>query len=333
MSPSLIFVGDELPRASAGPPFLERGSAGVRSKSRLKWRTRLPVAASILTQCLIPVAGLDPSGFPTKVPEEICVSRSLFLLCRPSSRPKFISSIAPFVAGLAFLVTSLVNAQGAVTIPSAEISPGEPGVLSLFVATSEPTYLMFLEIDGLNGAAFDPLYVEPGAALQAYSSATGDVPECDIIVFPDSTVVLMPFQAQPFSSLIFGSEVMRLVVTPQADTLGTFPICYTFMTEFNLVNLTTSLTVVASEPTFIRGDANADQLVNVADVNTLIGGLYLGEEFPSCADACDANDDGLVDIADVVDLLNNLFVSGNGSVSSCGEDSTYDTLPLCERDC
>ena len=58
------------------------------------------------------------------------------------------------------------------------------------------------------------------------------------------------------------------------------------------------------------GDANGDQLVDIADVILLINYLFLGGAPPVFLSSGDVNLDGLVDVADVVYLINYLFMGG-----------------------
>ncbi len=78
--------------------------------------------------------------------------------------------------------------------------------------------------------------------------------------------------------------------------------------------------------TFVRGDANGDASVDVADAVYAL--TYLFSAGPSdCLDAIDTNDDGSLDVADPVTALSYLF-SGGPSPSSpfpeCGVDPTDD---------
>lgn len=78
---------------------------------------------------------------------------------------------------------------------------------------------------------------------------------------------------------------------------------------------------------FIRGDANADSLADVADAVFLLSALFLpGSPSPLCADAADTNDDGGVDVADAVALLSALFLPGTPPLPeaslACGADPT-----------
>lgn len=78
---------------------------------------------------------------------------------------------------------------------------------------------------------------------------------------------------------------------------------------------------------FIRGDANLDNSVDLADAISVLSHLF-GSNQLSCHDACDANDDGSVDISDPITLLDYLF----GGLSAlappfdiCGGDPTLDS--------
>ncbi len=89
---------------------------------------------------------------------------------------------------------------------------------------------------------------------------------------------------------------------------------------------------VVAEPVeipFLRGDCNLDQAVNVADVVTLLDGLFAAQSPVACIDACDTNDDGQFNIADAITELGHLF-GGTGPLpepsSSCGVDPTVDPL-------
>lgn len=86
---------------------------------------------------------------------------------------------------------------------------------------------------------------------------------------------------------------------------------------------------------FVRGDANADQSVDIADVLTILGELFLGKAEVSCEDAMDVNDDGNLDISDPVSLLLHLFVADidvpSPGTQSCGVDPSEDRLTCIDR--
>jgi len=62
---------------------------------------------------------------------------------------------------------------------------------------------------------------------------------------------------------------------------------------------------------FIRGDANGDGLIDLADIVHLINFLYRNGDPPAPMEAGDANSDGIVDVADVVYLVNYLYRGGD----------------------
>lgn len=83
--------------------------------------------------------------------------------------------------------------------------------------------------------------------------------------------------------------------------------------------------------TFLRGDANNDEQVNLADAVFLLNYLFKGGEAPVCEDAADTDDSGGVSITDAIRLLNYLFKGGEAIAQpypDSGEDPTPDSL-LC----
>jgi uncharacterized delta-60 repeat protein len=62
---------------------------------------------------------------------------------------------------------------------------------------------------------------------------------------------------------------------------------------------------------FLRGDANGDGVINVADVVYLVNFLYRNGDPPTPIEAGDANCDGIVNVADVVYLVNYLYRGGD----------------------
>jgi hypothetical protein len=91
---------------------------------------------------------------------------------------------------------------------------------------------------------------------------------------------------------------------------------------------------VGSEPpptaaTFIRGDANADDRINLADANFISNFLSLSGPTPPCLDAADANDDGEVTTDDATYILNFAAVGGAPPpppFPEAGPDPTADGL-------
>jgi hypothetical protein len=84
---------------------------------------------------------------------------------------------------------------------------------------------------------------------------------------------------------------------------------------------------------FIRGDANGDAVLDVADVTCILGYLFLGSgacEDSQCTDRLDADDSGELLITDALFLLTHLFLGGReppAPFATAGEDPTEDALP------
>lgn len=92
----------------------------------------------------------------------------------------------------------------------------------------------------------------------------------------------------------------------------------------------------AGGPSFIRGDANLDGSVDIADAVTTLAFLFGTGSALGCNDAADSNDDGSVDIGDPISTLGYLFSSGTipAPFPDCGVDPTADSIgcdyhPIC----
>lgn len=83
---------------------------------------------------------------------------------------------------------------------------------------------------------------------------------------------------------------------------------------------------------FVRGDANGDERVNVADPISIFSDFYLGTpSFNTCRDALDVDDDGRLNITDPIALLSYLFQAGDSPPAPFPgpglDPTTTDTLP------
>jgi hypothetical protein len=84
---------------------------------------------------------------------------------------------------------------------------------------------------------------------------------------------------------------------------------------------------------FLRGDANGDAQLDIADAITILSHLFAGRN-AVCAAAFDANADGMLDIADPISLLTHLFAHGappSTPFPACGYGET--ALPCAEEPC
>jgi len=94
-------------------------------------------------------------------------------------------------------------------------------------------------------------------------------------------------------------------------------------------NLSDPVISAPVEQSFLRGDANADGVLSIADVTALLRFVFSLDGPPPCLDAADATDDGRLDIADAVWILRQLWspeILLPPPVESCGFDQTPDRL-------
>ncbi|MBN1442924.1 MAG: hypothetical protein JXA90_09450 [Planctomycetes bacterium] len=91
--------------------------------------------------------------------------------------------------------------------------------------------------------------------------------------------------------------------------------------------------IVPDVTVFIRGDASADNAVEMSDAISILGFLFLGSRRPACFDAADANDDGRIDVSDPIAILQFLYLGGEplpAPQGTPGEDPTDDEM-TCAR--
>lgn len=88
-----------------------------------------------------------------------------------------------------------------------------------------------------------------------------------------------------------------------------------------------------SEPTvsFIRGDADCDNNINITDAIVVLANLFQGRGPLCCAAAGDANDDAALNITDPIVLLSSLFRGGDPPFPFCGQAVLEGDL-LCDQE-
>ncbi len=81
-------------------------------------------------------------------------------------------------------------------------------------------------------------------------------------------------------------------------------------------------------PSFIRGDANGDGMINIADAVRVLHYLFQAGTVPACMNASDANDDSVIDISDAVSILLYLFSDYDEGIltGACTTETVDDTL-------
>lgn len=97
------------------------------------------------------------------------------------------------------------------------------------------------------------------------------------------------------------------------DGIGSPPITTSVVVSGNGIPPTAlcgQVEIAPQSDIFVRGDANDDGTVNIADPIWLLSELFSGGPHTDCAGANDANSDGTLDIADPLFLLGDQFGSG-----------------------
>ena len=99
---------------------------------------------------------------------------------------------------------------------------------------------------------------------------------------------------------------------------------------FSLVFVLTLSSHAFAQGAFLRGDANGDGDLDIADALAIVELLFRDvSDVVTCQDAADVNDDGRLDAADVTGALAYMFMGGDtppGPFEACGTDPTEDEL-------
>lgn len=134
------------------------------------------------------------------------------------------------------------------------------------------------------------------------------------------SVVRLHFETKP-AAIIGASTLLEF------DTVDNFVVIDGF--SVNTITSNALLTFSDTLPGFVRGDANVDDSINIADPVAILTYLFGGGPLPICFDAADSNDDGGVDISDSIYLLSFLFAGGPDPLPpypDCGTDPNIDIL-------
>ncbi len=157
---------------------------------------------------------------------------------------------------------------------------------------------------------------EPGSTHGVYVVMVADE-EAELQYFPDPDlpVATMRFDILPeapegveaelaFDNSCCGSPPIENVVVFRGSTIPPG-------TEGTKVYVTDTVSgkvkVLGEVSIFLRGDANSDNEVNLADAVSILEYLFEHKSPPLCPDAADANDDGRLNIADPISILVTLF--------------------------
>jgi M6 family metalloprotease-like protein len=126
----------------------------------------------------------------------------------------------------------------------------------------------------------------------------------------DSSQWWYPYETQiaaPFSHDVPGQEIFSYYTNP--SSCGYFAPSWITVRVDSIVD-SRLYAYVRMPGTFLLGNTNSDETVDVGDVVYLINYLYKNGSPPVPQEAGDTNCDGLVDVGDVVYLINYLFKGG-----------------------
>jgi M6 family metalloprotease-like protein len=136
----------------------------------------------------------------------------------------------------------------------------------------------------------------------AYSNPEGWVTDSAHWWYPYETR-----KAAPFSNDVSGQELFSPTTYPNSD--GYYgPSGITVRVDSIVADKLYAYIQIGTP--FLPGDANADGVINSADIIYLINYLFVGGPAPDPLEAGDLNCDGIINSADVTYLINYLFVGG-----------------------
>ncbi|MEM7261123.1 MAG: dockerin type I domain-containing protein [Planctomycetota bacterium] len=151
-----------------------------------------------------------------------------------------------------------------------------------------------------------------GAVFQFYGTVSAPLPGTGLELFR-ATYELTSDQPAPLEF---------------SDTLGDPPVKIRIHAQSSpLVPQLTGGSVVPA--TFVRGDANADGTIDIADVIFQLNTLFASGAVSPCRDAADVNDDGTLDLGDPIWNLATLFDASPPRALppfDCGVDPTPDSV-------
>ncbi|MEC9476957.1 MAG: hypothetical protein VX764_07975 [Planctomycetota bacterium] len=163
------------------------------------------------------------------------------------------------------------------------------------------------------------LYDEGWTIGVVYSFTGGNV-----LAFPEPTAVISVDYETGGS--MAGNEDGTTVPLVFADTLGSPPVDNVVVVDGGSIPGATESGSITLNPVvtvdFIRGDANSDSVVNVADAIWIIYELFIAGPVSTCPISRDANADGNADIGDPTFIINYRFMSGPAPAApfpDCGQ--------------
>jgi hypothetical protein len=170
-----------------------------------------------------------------------------------------------------------------------------------------------MAVDARNGIVVTGGLGTGGAAIAAWDSA-GNISWVDHEEFPGGGFAFLKVLADPWgNAYLVRTVIWNKEINPPSGAS---------------TDITQYLRLPAAEVEFVRGDANGDGGIDIADPIAVLFGLFAGDHL-FCRKAADANDDGKVGIPDAVFSLEYLFLDKRAPAAPfprCGVDGVADDL-------
>ena len=186
-------------------------------------------------------------------------------------------------------------------------------------ATDEDTGLIVKLLD-VNGDGFAEgseeviLFIDSGALLAPRDTNDLIVNENGALVVLDgSRDQIFLVKDNDEDGTAFSEGEVTPILIPDEGVLGT----------------PSGILLISQQVEFVRGNVNNDERINLPDVQSILGYLFLGWATPECLDSADVNDNGNVSIEDPIFLLGHLFLGGEDPPEpfpQSGLDPTGDEL-------
>lgn len=149
----------------------------------------------------------------------------------------------------------------------------------------------------------------------------------------------MPSQARFEIIQVKYDDVVGRSTVSICDTLGAPPVESLYIHDGNSIYpaIKGSVLIIGRSNEFLRGDTNADGVIDIADVVFLLTYLFNDDgDVPECLDASDANDNEKIDLSDAIRVLGFLFKDEADlppPFPECGIDPTEDSLNCVASTC
>jgi hypothetical protein len=166
------------------------------------------------------------------------------------------------------------------------------------VVTHPPIGAPGAHVFHVTGENAPPLIVSPDSFVCATYETLSYYPE---IFDPDDSVHQITYLDIPFWCMVQHDSLWGEV--PDTARIDSF----TVMVE-DLFHADTQTVVVC---TYLCGDANRDEVIDVGDVVYLVGYLYRSSTEPLPKEAGDCNQDQLINVGDIIYMINYLYRNGS----------------------